>query len=152
MPAGSSEGRGGWELRTVPADLVERYTAEGWWTDESLGSMVASGLGSMADAAFRVRSQVRPWDGTFGDVDRAARSLAGALRARGVGPGDVVVFQLPNWVEAGITFWATAYLGATIVPIVHQPSLEKGEIFVATMRGAGAGATVEAVERHRPHH
>ena len=33
--------------------------------------------------------------------------------------GDVVVFQLPNWVEAGITFWATAYLGAVIVPIVH---------------------------------
>ena len=119
MPAGSSEGRGGWQLRTVPEELVARYRAEGWWTDASLGSMVADGLGSMAGAAFRVRSQVRPWDGTFGDVDRAARSLAGALRERGVGPGDVVVFQLPNWVEAGITFWATAYLGATIVPIVH---------------------------------
>ncbi len=40
-------------------------------------------------------------------------------RARGVGPGDVVVVQLPNWVEAGITFWASAYLGAVVVPIVH---------------------------------
>jgi acyl-CoA synthetase (AMP-forming)/AMP-acid ligase II len=29
------------------------------------------------------------------------------------------VFQLPNWVEAGITFWAAAYLGAVVVPIVH---------------------------------
>ena len=35
------------------------------------------------------------------------------------GPGDVVVFQLPNWVEAGVTFWAAAYLGAVVVPIVH---------------------------------
>src|SRR5207248_4227221 len=26
---------------------------------------------------------------------------------------------LPNWVEAGITFWAAAYLGAVMVPIVH---------------------------------
>ena len=49
---------------------------------------------------------------------RRAR-LASSLRARGVGAGDVVVFQLPNWVEAGITFWAAAYLGATVVPIVH---------------------------------
>ncbi len=73
----------------------------------------------MAGADFRVRSKSRPWDGTFADVDAAARALAGSLRARGVGPGDVVVFQLPNWVEAGITFWAAAYLGAVVVPIVH---------------------------------
>jgi acyl-CoA synthetase (AMP-forming)/AMP-acid ligase II len=81
--------------------------------------MVADGLGRMASVGFRVRSKVRPWTGTFADVDRAARSLAGSLRARGVGPGDVVAFQLPNWVEAGITFWASAYLGAVVVPIVH---------------------------------
>jgi acyl-CoA synthetase (AMP-forming)/AMP-acid ligase II len=69
--------------------------------------------------AFRVRSQVHPWDGTFADIDRAARALASSLRRRGVGAGDVVVFQLPNWVEAGITFWAAAYLGAVVVPVVH---------------------------------
>ena len=63
-----------------------------------------------------VHSKVRPWSGTFADVDRSARALAGALRARGVGAGDVVVLQLPNWVEAGITFWAAAYLGAVVVP------------------------------------
>jgi acyl-CoA synthetase len=68
---------------------------------------------------FSVHSKVRPWKGTFADVDRAARSLAGSLRARGSGPGDIVVVQLPNWVEAGITFWAAAYLGAMVVPIVH---------------------------------
>ena len=81
--------------------------------------MVADGLAGMGDVAFQVRSKVRPWKGTFADVDRAARSLAASLRARGVGPGDVVVFQLPNWVEAGITFWAAAYLGAVVVPVVH---------------------------------
>jgi len=62
---------------------------------------------------------VRPWSGTFADVDRAARSLAAELRARGVGPGSVVAFQIPNWVEAGIAFWAAAYVGAVVVPIVH---------------------------------
>ena len=120
MVASTSDERGDrWGLRTVPEDLVARYLAEGWWTDATLGAMVDDGLDRMGDAAFRVHSHVRPWSGTFGDVDRAARALAGSLHARGVGPGDVVVFQLPNWVEAGITFWAAAYLGAVVVPIVH---------------------------------
>ena len=73
---------------------------------------------------------VRPWRGTFADVDRAARSLAAELRARGVGPGGVVVFQLPNWVEAGITFWAAAYVGAVVVPIVHFYGAKEVEYIV----------------------
>ena len=108
-----------WRLRSVPDELAQRYRAEGWWSDATLGMTVADGLRTRRRASFRVHSKVRPWSGTFGDVDRAARSLATALRANGVGPGDVVVFQLPNWVEAGIAFWAAAYVGAVVVPIVH---------------------------------
>jgi acyl-CoA synthetase len=115
----SSNGRERWRLRSVPDDLARKYRAEGWWTDATLGEMVAEGLASRPDAAFRVHSKVRPWRGTFADVDRAARSLAASFRAQGIGPGDVVVFQLPNWVEAGITFWAAAYVGAVVVPVVH---------------------------------
>src|SRR5262245_33209258 len=99
--------RARWPLRTVPPDLAEHYRASGWWNDATLGSMVAEGLGSQGSAGFRVLSQVRPWSGTFSDIDRAARALAGALVVEGVGPGDVVVMQLPNWAEAGITFWAS---------------------------------------------
>jgi acyl-CoA synthetase (AMP-forming)/AMP-acid ligase II len=109
-----------WQLRSVPQQLAARYRAEGWWDDASLGATVAGGLERLHDTPFRVHSRVRPWAGTFADVDRAARSLAGTLRARGVGPGDVVVLQLPNWVEAGIAFWAAAYVGAAVVPIVHS--------------------------------
>ena len=108
-----------WQLRSVPEDRARRYRDEGWWNEETLGETVARGLGRSAHATFRVRSSVRPWQGTFADVDRSARALAGALRADGVGPGDVLVFQLPNWVEAAITFWAAAYLGVVVVPIVH---------------------------------
>ena len=108
-----------WGLRQVSPDLAARYRAEGWWSDASLGETVAAGLASMSDVPFRVWSKVRPWHGTFAEVDGAARALAAALRARGVGPGDVVMFQLPNWVEAGIAFWAASYLGAVVVPVVH---------------------------------
>ncbi len=120
-------------LRPVPALLAAHYRAEGWWTDESLGDMVAGGYARYADEPFTVHSAVRPYDGTIGDVDRAARSLAAVLQERGVGPGDVVAFQLPNWVEAGIIFAAASYLGAVLVPIVHfYGAKEVGYVLRAT--------------------
>ncbi|MFA1545930.1 AMP-binding protein [Actinomadura chokoriensis] len=109
----------GWGLRTVPAGLAQRYRDEGRWTGDSLGSMVAAGLRRAPRSRFHVRSAARPYTGTLAEVDRAARSLAWALRVRGIGPGSVIVLQLPNWAEAAITFWAATYTGATVVPVVH---------------------------------
>lgn len=108
-----------WNLRTVPEALARRYREEGHWDDSTLGATVAEGLARRAHLEFNVHSAVRPWSGTFGEVDRMARTLAGSLRRAGVGPGDVVMFQMPNWLEAGVTFWASAYLGAVVVPVVH---------------------------------
>jgi acyl-CoA synthetase (AMP-forming)/AMP-acid ligase II len=108
-----------WALRPVPTALADRYRHEGHWNDDTLGSMVAAGLQASASHTFAVHSAVRPWAGTFAQVDRAARCLAASLSARGVGVGDVIAIQLPNWLEAGVSFWAAAYVGATVVPIVH---------------------------------
>src|SRR3954464_13661711 len=106
-------------MRTIPPELVKRYEAEGWWTGDTIGELLARGLRDAPDTAFRVHSAVRPWSGTFRDVERVARRLAAGLRDRGVGPGDVVAFQLPNWMEAAAVFWASAFLGAAVVPTVH---------------------------------
>ena len=133
MGDGSSAVRDRWQLRVVPEHLARRYRDEGWWNDTTLGEMVAEGLAQRGEAAFQVRSKVRPWQGTMADVDRSARALAGSLRAGGVGPGDVVVFQLPNWVEAGITFWAAAYLGAVVVPVVHFYGAKEVDYIIRTV-------------------
>lgn len=106
-------------MRTIPLELQQRYESMGWWTADSLGTMLADGLKSHPDVVFRVHSAVRPYEGTFGDVELVARRLAAGLEARGVGAGDVVVMQLPNWMEAAATFWASAFLGAVVVPLVH---------------------------------
>ncbi len=111
--------RGCGESGPCPDELAERYVAEGWWTDETLGSMVASAAEQLADATFAIHSKVRPWRGTFGEVLRQARSFAASLQAEGIGPGDVIVVQLPNWQEAAVTFWGATQLGAVVVPIVH---------------------------------
>ena len=106
-------------MRTVPPELARRYVAEGWWTRDTLGDLLARGLGNAPAAEFRVHSAVRPWEGTFSDVERTARRLAAGLSDRGVRAGDVIAFQLPNWMEAAAVFWASAFLGAITVPIVH---------------------------------
>ncbi|MGB3352928.1 MAG: AMP-binding protein [Mycobacterium sp.] len=106
-------------MRRIPAELIDLYQQEGWWTQETLGDLLAQGLRDNPDVGFAVHSEVRPYAGTFGDVERDARRLAAGLWSRGVRPGDVVAIQLPNWREAAITFWAASFLGAVIVPIVH---------------------------------
>jgi acyl-CoA synthetase (AMP-forming)/AMP-acid ligase II len=118
----------------VPAELAARYRAEGLWTDATLGELVAASVARNPGNAMRVYSDARPWSGTFADVDRAARGLAGSLRAEGVGAGDVVVMQLPNWAEAAVTFWASAYLGAVIVPVVHFYGAKEVDYILRAMR------------------
>ncbi|WP_329539088.1 AMP-binding protein [Streptomyces sp. NBC_01358] len=120
-------------LRPLPDELVARYEAAGWWTHETLADLLTSGLTRSGEQEFRVHSDTRPWSGTFAEVELVARRLAAGLRARGVGQGDVVAMQLPNWMEAAAVFWASAFLGAVVVPIVHfYGSKEVGYILRAT--------------------
>ena len=103
----------------MPPQLAERYKAEGAWDDRSLGQFLADALLVDTKRRLRIWSPTNPYLGTVGDVYEEALRVAGGLRALGLGPGDMVAFQLPNWVEAAITFYACAMLGVTLVPIVH---------------------------------
>src|SRR5438270_7217503 len=79
-----------WGLRSPSSELAARYRAEGFWTDESLGSLLAGRLDESSSLGFVVHSRIRPWSGTFGDVLAIARRVATGLTERGVRPGDVV--------------------------------------------------------------
>jgi acyl-CoA synthetase (AMP-forming)/AMP-acid ligase II len=121
-------------MRKIPDELSKRYVAEGWWTQETLGDLVAGGLASHPETSFHVHSSVRPYAGTFADVETTARRLAAGLQARGVGPGDVIAIQLPNWMEAAAAFWAATFLGAVVVPIVHFYGRKELTHIMATAR------------------
>ncbi|HEX4778718.1 MAG TPA: AMP-binding protein, partial [Acidimicrobiia bacterium] len=108
-----------WRLRTVPDELVRRYRRERLWTDETLGDLVLDGVTTHPQLVFRVWSRERPVGTTIGDVRDRALRLAGGLASRGIGPDDVVAFQLPNWIEAAVTFYGVTLVGSVLVPIVH---------------------------------
>src|SRR5262245_49020885 len=100
-------------------ERVNAYVAAGYWTDETLGSMLRGRLTECPDLPFVVHSAVRPFRGTFADVDGLALRIASGLLAHGVKPGEPVAFQLPSWLEAAATWCAITYVGAIAVPIVH---------------------------------
>ncbi|MBO0864673.1 MAG: AMP-dependent synthetase, partial [Mycobacterium sp.] len=63
-------------MRNIPEELVTRYEQAGSWTHETLGQVLARGLHTAGGTGFRVYSAVRPWSGSFRDVERVARRLA----------------------------------------------------------------------------
>src|SRR5215468_3823384 len=111
--------RDGWGMRRTADELAARYRAQGWWSDETLGELLDQHLDEARELELRVWSSVRPRRTTLGVVHEQARCFATALQLRGIGPGDVVAFQLPNCVEAAVVFWGAAFCGAVVVPIVH---------------------------------
>jgi acyl-CoA synthetase (AMP-forming)/AMP-acid ligase II len=108
-----------WSLRATPPDVAARYRSEGWWTDESLGALLCGRLAGCSDREFVVHSQLRPSRLTFGEMLVLARRVATGLTERGIVAGDVVAFQMPNWIEAAATYYGAAMVGAVVAPIVH---------------------------------
>ena len=106
-------------VRRVPPELERAYVDGGWWTDDTLGALVARQLAAHPASTIAIWSRSRAWQGSYADIDDEARRLVTLLRDMGVQPGDAVAFQLPNWREAVVSFAALALGGYVVVPIVH---------------------------------
>ena len=108
-----------WLARQIPAELERRYVDDGWWTDATLGDMVAGQLAAHGGVSVSIWSRTREWHGVYADIDHEARRLIAVLMHEGIEPGEAVAFQLPNWREAIVAFAALAMGGYVLVPIVH---------------------------------
>jgi len=56
---------------------------------------------------------------TFAEFRDRSERVAAALHGRGIGPGDVVTWQLPTWLESMVLVAALARLGVVQNPILH---------------------------------
>jgi acyl-CoA synthetase (AMP-forming)/AMP-acid ligase II len=124
-------------VRRIPPDLERAYREGGWWTDDSLGAMVARQLAAHPASRVAIWSRERPWQGSYAEVDDEARRIVALLRDMGVQPGEPVAFQLPNWREAVVSFAALAMGGYVLVPIVHIYG-RKEVAFILEQSGAAA--------------
>jgi acyl-CoA synthetase (AMP-forming)/AMP-acid ligase II len=98
-----------------PPELIEEWHRRGLISGQRLGPSLAEVQRQWPDRLAVVEGDVRL---TYGEVARQAGALATALTEAGVGPGDVVSWQLPNWWEAYVLAAATWQIGAVNNPIL----------------------------------
>jgi len=113
----------------APPELQERWRAADVWTHETLLDRLARAEGAhiaIVDGEVRL---------TIEELRVRARAFAGALAELGIGAGDVVAWQLPNWWEAVVVCWAVWMRGAIASPIT--PTLRAREVgFILRQTGA----------------
>jgi len=107
----------------VTAERSRRFRASGAWRGASLGELFLGTCATRPGAVVLVDGDV-PLD--FASLRERVLRLAGGLETLGVGPGDAVAYQLPNWWEAAAACLATWTIGAVAVPIV--PILREREV------------------------
>ncbi len=93
---------------------AEQYTADGFWTGQLVDRGLTEGAGAHPERTAIVAGDRRA---SYGELEAMVARAAGALRALGVGAGDIVSFQLPNWLEAAVVHYASIRLGAASNPI-----------------------------------
>lgn len=123
--------------------------AAGLWPDETINGRLARALkncpSKVAVVAYR-DGYDEPIRLTYLEIDARAESVARSLVALGVGSGDVVSFQLPNWWEFMALALACARIGAVanpLMPIFRQHELKfmlnfgESKVFVVPKRYRG---------------
>lgn len=99
---------------------------------------------------------------TYAELDRMARRIALGLHALGVGPGDVVSFQLPNWWQFTALHLACVHIGAIsnpLMPIFRERELRfmlgfaEAKIYIAParFRGFDYAAMMRGLAPDQPH-
>jgi acyl-CoA synthetase (AMP-forming)/AMP-acid ligase II len=102
-----------WRLRWSEEQRAAFYQS-GIWASEDLWRAACATADRWPDAEAYVDSTERI---TWGElVDRSA-ALARFFLHRGIGAGDVVAVQLPNWVEYPLVRYATSAAGAVLLSL-----------------------------------
>ena len=101
------------ETRLTPA-MAARWRGAGLWGDETLATVLARRVRETPDREALTYGVRRLSYRELADgIDR----MAARLRALGIGAGDVVTIQLPNWIEFAFVFFALERLGAVAVTV-----------------------------------
>ena len=99
--------------RLTPA-MAARWRGAGLWSDETFATVLARWVRATPDREALT-------DGThrlsYRELAHGIDRMAARLRALGIGAGDVVTIQLPNWVEFAFVFFALERLGAVAVTV-----------------------------------
>jgi cyclohexanecarboxylate-CoA ligase len=107
--------------RFDPVAHASAMRAAGFWADTGYDEFLAQAIDGKPDQGALVacradRAHMRRF--TWRELGDLVARAAGGLRALGVGHGDVVAIQLPNWWEFVVTALACGRIGAVANPLM----------------------------------
>jgi cyclohexanecarboxylate-CoA ligase len=107
----------------------DTFREAGYWLDKTVDQLLAEAVAKAPDKLAIVADRAdRPLAPrfTYRELQRLADRAATSLRKLGVGRGDVVTVQLPNWWEFVVTAFACSKIGAVMNPVM--PILREREL------------------------
>lgn len=113
-------------------EAAARYRAEGWWRETTLVDAARAAVAAEPDRVLLIEGNRRL---TRAQAWEQALRIAAFFLARGLKPGDVVAFQLPNWIEASILALAARMIGLVVNPI---PPIYRGSELAYILADCGA--------------
>ncbi len=102
------------EFPSFPADYRERFVSSGLWLDRTLHDYFDETVARLPDSIALVEGDRRV---SFKGWQEDAARLAAGLMKLGIGKGDIVSVQLPNWYEMCLLQIALSRIGAVIQPM-----------------------------------
>jgi non-ribosomal peptide synthetase component E (peptide arylation enzyme) len=96
------------ETRLTPA-MIARHTGSGWWGKDTIYGLLSARVAAHPEREAIVDAKRRV---TYRELKDGIDRTAAVLKAQGIGRGDVVTVQLPNWIEFAFVFLALELLGA----------------------------------------
>ncbi|GAA3560189.1 hypothetical protein GCM10022222_49870 [Amycolatopsis ultiminotia] len=99
----------------LDAETIHAHTRAGYWVNRTITDHLDEAAAATPDkTAFVDARRSVTYSALKHEVDRCAQGLL----ALGVRPGDVVSFQLPNWIEWIVVHYAASRIGAISNPLI----------------------------------
>jgi len=139
-------------------EMIERFTKSGHWGKETFYDLLSAVAAkhpariAIVDAKSRV---------SYGELLDKVERTAAFLRKCGIGRGDVVTIQLPNWVEFAYVFFSLELLGAVAnkispdfrsreVEYILRFSKSRAYVSATSFKGFDYPAMVQALKPRLP--
>ena len=146
------------DTRLTP-QMIDRYVSGGWWGTETIYGLIGARVAEHPDREAIVDARRRI---TYRELKEGIDRTAAFLRAQGIGRGDVVTIQLPNWIEFAFVFLALELLGAVAnkispdfrsreVGYILQFSRSRGYVCSQSFKGFDYPGMVRALTPGLPH-
>lgn len=147
-----------------PAAHGRAMREAGFWLDRTIDEYLVEAIHRAPDKpaliAYRA-DRTEPKRISYAELGDQVARAAGALRAMGVGVGDIVAVQVPNWWEFVVVSLACGRIGAVVnplMPIFRERELEfmlgfaeaKVLIVPAVFRGFDHAAMAEGLRQRLP--